>query len=1086
MWAGVGMDEERRRVLAERPEGAGPGAEPAAEPVPRAEEDVDVFRDSTALFGTDLARREANLSSNIKVGYRAPRGVKPHGWLGSAVMMGVEAWLSCINWSVLYGFHQSVFWHFTGARRYSDVLCGDATRPCDGISAGVGWGAAAACSVVLLPLVLEVPPVLRFVTARHNLLTLSTAVLLSATVVTDIVGSGEAARTVLLGAGSACVMLSLAAVASCPAVNPRLRRQPWAVVLGLLILLCIRFGRASAHPLLQAEGTRTLAVKVAGCVTALCCSFVIIKEGKGCCARVDRHPEEEMAKLRRALNKLEQQYASMDEEHKLSSELSRVSTARASTPSPELRPTNRRSSSLKVDGQESSRLSLHPELGTEHKDYRKMYEKYTNVRSKLQLYKMTARDNDYGRLTKGWLWILIGPPLASALALTLWLFTSAGIVGRIVGVAPFRHSAGLLLIGMCFGLGLNGLLTMHGVLLQLWAAVLVCSGMALLLHADNDGGYAGGVLLAVALPSIWWITLGSVRKLALHGAIGRVFGCAALFLWFYLLLYSAAEAALRAKGAPEHSVPTPIFGSMSGLQGTLAPFGWIVSGVWVFCTLVEWLVDYRNGQASYQQQLLQQQRESSTDTPDKIPRRAAIKIEKPQLCRLHKQSLWKPFLSAWMPAVVVMAIICLCLLTTVLVWNASQMWLVDTAYNLDDALSDTNFTIATFNVAGGYDSVGADSTACVAHLLQQVNGDGGPDDTVGMGELGEYIDFTTRQRLRSLPLLIGLQESDTVKWTRGNRDLLGSIARLLSLHEFLSFGAQEAQTTKHALLGQRSGSGGISTLSQLPFSKHEVVPFVEGTAGATDVDGNGGSSRVFTCVQVDLGRNVTLSLINAQLGFSADGATQRSQIEQLVEYAQSDAANAAGPDQPVVITADMRLFADGKSTDPPATAQSAWRALLDAGFRSVTPIDDSEGERVEVVSGGYSYFQGAATTIDFGASTSDGTGEPLRDGLQVDYIWYKGLELAVGDHSLPARFRSVSKPGAWLGGEGWAVPHATLCDEDECTTPVQLEENLGLGHWTAPLLVPAGGDDTGAQGAAQQGRVVCSYHRPIVAAFRRP
>ena len=112
---------------------------------------------------------------------------------------------------------------------------------------------------------------LRFVTARHNLLTLSTAVLLSATVVTDIVDSSEAIRTVLLGAGSACVMLSLAAVASCLVVNPRLRRQPWAVVLGLLILLCIRFGRASANLLPQAEGTRTLVVMLAGCVTAPCC-----------------------------------------------------------------------------------------------------------------------------------------------------------------------------------------------------------------------------------------------------------------------------------------------------------------------------------------------------------------------------------------------------------------------------------------------------------------------------------------------------------------------------------------------------------------------------------------------------------------------------------------------------------------------------------------------------------------------------------------------------------------------------------------------------------------------------------------------
>ena len=164
---------------------------------------MDVFGENAALFDSEAAEREAQLSANIKVGYRAPRGVKPHGWLGSAAMMAVEAWLSCINWSVLYGFHQSVFWHFTGARKYGDVLCGDAVQPCEGVSEGVGWGSAVACAVVLMPLVLEVPIVLRFVTGRHNLLTLSTTVLLSATVVADALASGEALRTVLLGAGSA-------------------------------------------------------------------------------------------------------------------------------------------------------------------------------------------------------------------------------------------------------------------------------------------------------------------------------------------------------------------------------------------------------------------------------------------------------------------------------------------------------------------------------------------------------------------------------------------------------------------------------------------------------------------------------------------------------------------------------------------------------------------------------------------------------------------------------------------------------------------------------------------------------------------
>jgi hypothetical protein len=213
-----------------------------------------------------------------------------------------------------------------------------------------------------------------------------------------------ALRTALLGVGSAGVMLSLAAVASCPAVNPRLRRQPWAVVLGLLILLCIRFGRASAHPLLQAEGDRTLFVKLCGCVTGIVCSLIIIKEGKGCCAKVDRHPEEEMAKLKKALNKLEEQYAA--EGHKLSSELARVSRARAQSAS---------SAAAGAPGVKLRHMSsLHPEFATQHKDYRKVYEKYTNMRSKLQLYKMTARDNDYGRETKSWLWLLVGPPLASA------------------------------------------------------------------------------------------------------------------------------------------------------------------------------------------------------------------------------------------------------------------------------------------------------------------------------------------------------------------------------------------------------------------------------------------------------------------------------------------------------------------------------------------------------------------------------------------------------------------------------------------------------------------------------------------------
>ena len=444
--------------------------------------DLDVFgsgeQTSAALDGK-AARREAQLSANIKVGYRAPRGVKPHGWLGSATMMSVEAWISCVNWTVLYGFHQSLFWHFTGARAYSDVLCTaeggkDGLPSCpeknDTARRAVGAGCAVACAVVFLPIVLEIPPVLRFVTGRHNLLTLATTLLLSATVIADAMPDAEGLRTTLLGAGSATVMLSMAAVASCPAVNPRLRRQPWAVVLGLLTLLCFRFGRATAHPLLQAEGSRTLAIKVLLCAAALCCALVIIREGKGCCAK-ERTPEEGMNKLKKELNKLERQYA--QEGKKLSSELARVSMGSAPSPNP--------SDQVK-----------------ENRDYRKVYSKYATMRSKLQLYKTADRDHDYGRDTRAWLWLLVGPALASSLALTLWLFTSAGLIGRIVGVPPFRHSAALLFLAMSLGLCLNGLLTMHGVLLQCWASIFLTVGTGLLLHGRDDAGYAGGVLVLPA------------------------------------------------------------------------------------------------------------------------------------------------------------------------------------------------------------------------------------------------------------------------------------------------------------------------------------------------------------------------------------------------------------------------------------------------------------------------------------------------------------------------------------------------------------------------------------------------------------
>jgi hypothetical protein len=161
----------------------------------------------------------------------------------------------------------------------------------------------------------------------------------------------------------------------------------------------------------------------------------------------------------------------------------------------------------------------------------------------------------------------------------------------------------------------------------------------------------------------------------------------------------------------------------------------------------------------------------------------------------------------------------------------------------------------------------------------------------------------------------------------------------------------------------------------------------------------------------------------------------------------------------------MHLFADGRSTDVTGAPDSAWDALTAARFQSVTPVDN--GTRKPLVDK-MSYFEssdGRLTTIDFSpgnATSSESDDEAVRRGLQLDYIWYRDLELAVDDQKLSQRLQP-----------GWAVPEATLCDEDECEIPVQLEENLGLGLWTTPS-------------AGTTGSVACSYHRPIVAAFRRP
>ena len=218
------------------------------------------------------------------------------------------------------------------------------------------------------------------------------------------------------------------------------------------------------------------------------------------------------------------------------------------------------------------------------------------------------------------------------------------------------------------------------------------------------------------------------------------------------------------------------------------------------------------------------------------------------------------------------------------------------------------------------------------------------------------------------------------------------------------------------------------------------------SAFASDEADAAADQRVFTHaqVQLDAERSLHVHLLNAQLSFSPNGTLQRQQIEQLVNYA----ADLSGP---VILTADMQLFADGRSTD--GEAPSAWPALEAGGFTSATPVCTSAtcaGSRDN--SSFFTNDDAAITTVDFGSAA----GGARKQGVQQDYIWFRGngtLELARGDPQLPSKL-----------AQGWAVCPAELCEH--CVVPSHLENNLGLGHWGV------------------EGGVACSYHRPVLAAFR--
>ena len=447
-------------------------------------------------------------------------------------------------------------------------------------------------------------------------------------------------------------------------------------------------------------------------------------------------------------------------------------------------------------------------------------------------------------------------------------------------------------------------------------------------------------------------------------------------------------------------------------------------------------------------------------------------------------------LSGTRSAAFVAALLLTGFLSGALLWNAGQMWKhsqLDVAAHISGSGNSSSsssssvpsattgaaagmrhFSIASFNVAGGYDSSGMDNVGCVGRLLQGLLNQS--HDSSSSYSSTSYAYYWrnypwSKPKLASLPLMIGLQESEaSVTCHACHREIVGALARRLHLHAYDS-------TSGQALL-HRPSKAGLGTLSMLPFRQTQTIAFAatsqagQSTTSKMGLLTDNGVRRFFTHTSVSLlgtaasgyPSNGTLSLLNTQTSFSLDGASAKAQIAELAAY-------AAGLQHAVVITGDWNLFADGhslqmQSTPAGATAanHSAWAPLLAGGFRSVTPIAP-DGLEYQTEEGRRLYYGSppapAGASVGERVSTVHYRAEAAeRPGYQTDYIWYRA---APNGGTLTLSTHDVNMPS------GWRVRDSSLSSAET------MADNLGLGRW--------------AQSGAPNGGATCSHHRPLVASF---
>jgi len=258
--------------------------------------------------------------------------------------------------------------------------------------------------------------------------------------------------------------------------------------------------------------------------------------------------------------------------------------------------------------------------------------------------------------------------------------------------------------------------------------------------------------------------------------------------------------------------------------------------------------------------------------------------------------------------------------------------------------TERGLVVASYNIQQGYQLDGKTNFECLTRALQD-----------------------------AMPHVVGLQESDSVHVVSGNINPLGYIAEKLRWHRTVGPSGRRA-------------SVGVSILSQYDMSGKEVQQM------PNDADAALNRFLVRSVINVN-GTDVTVFNVHAE--WFGNPALQ-------VGFVADEVSKVKGP---LVLVGDFNLDASGQNDATIAAniTTNGFQKLLDlesTGLKSVTPINVGKCEMV--TNGGYKYCPSDYTTVWMGAAGADTT-----PAYQLDYIWYRGLEL-IGDLVISEKSKGCS------------------------------------------------------------------------------